>query len=102
METVYRIEDFVISHLFRPYAQDFIYADFNYERAVFEAMQRTIEGRLRKRPEYIIELLENMPETKKRAFNRIAKFGGVKFYKYLDMETELIKYIKKNLAEMGE
>lgn len=101
METVYRIEDFVISHLFRPYAQDFIYADFNYERSVFEAMQRTIEGRLRKRPEYIIELLENMPETKKRAFDRIRKFGGVKFYKYLNMDNELIKYVNSNMAEMG-
>lgn len=102
METVYRIEDFVISHLFRPYAQDFIYADFNYERVVFETMQRTIEGRLRKRPEYIIELLENMPETKKKVFDRIRKFGGVKFYKYLNMENEVIKYVKNNLAEMGE
>ena len=101
METVYKIEDFVINHLFRPYAQDFIYADFNYERAVFEAMQRTIEGRLQKKPEYIIELLESMPETKKRVFDRIRKFGGVKFYKYLNMENEVIKYVKSNLAEMG-
>ena len=102
METVYKIEDFVISHLFRPYAQDFIYADFNYERDVFESMQRTIEGRLRKRPEFIIELLEERPETKKIVIKRIYSFGGVKFSKYLNMETELIKYVNSNLAEMGE
>lgn len=98
METVYKIEDFVISHLFRPYAPSFIVGEMDYHE--FKAMQNSVEAKLRKRPELIIELLEDMPHTKKRVFDRIRKFGGVRFYKYLDMENELIKWVKSNLAEM--
>lgn len=97
METIYKLEDFVVSHMFRPYAQDFIDADFIDERILFERIQRSIETELRKRPEDIIKLLEKRPETKERVFDRILKFGGIKFYKYLNMDSELIKYIKHNL-----
>lgn len=97
METIYKLEDFVVSHMFRPYAQDFIDADFITERVLFTNVQRTIEFELRRKPEYIIELLEGLPETKKMVFDRIKKFGGIKFYKYLNMDLELIKYIKQNL-----
>lgn len=97
METIYKLEDFVVNQMFRPFACDFIEGDmYSY---LFKTMQKTIESKLRRRPELIIELLEDMPETKERIFNRIAKFGGVKFYKYLNQETELIKYIKTNLKE---
>lgn len=96
---VLKLEEFVISQMFRPFQPDFIEAE--YESLIYKSLAHTIETKLRKRPEYIIELLEEFPETKIRVFNRIAKFGGVKFYKYLNMETELIKYIKKNLAEVG-
>jgi deoxyadenosine/deoxycytidine kinase len=97
--TVYKIEDFVVEQMFRPYSPDFIEAE--YQSCLFKALHKTIESKLRKRPELIIELLEEMPETKKRVFDRIRKFGGIKFYKYLNMENEIIKYVNANLAEMG-
>ena len=98
METIYKLEDFVVSHMFRPYAQDFICADFVNERNLFESIQKAIESNLRRKPEHIIDLLEKKPETKERVFDRIKKFGGIKFYKYLNMDLELIKYIKRNLG----
>ena len=65
----------------------------------FKAMQKTIESMLRRRPEYIIEILESFPEEKERVFARLRKFDGVKFYKYLNMECKLILYIKENLED---
>lgn len=96
METIYKLEDFVVNHMFRPYMYDFI----NDEGSKFEieSMRLAMESKFRKEPELIIELLEDMPETKKKVFRRIKAFGGVKFYKYLNMENELIKYIKQNLG----
>lgn len=95
---VYRIEDFVVKQMFLPYSPDFIEAE--YDSYLFKTLHKTIESKLRKRPELIIELLEEMPETKKSVFDRIRKFGGIKFYKYLDMDNEIIKYVNNNLAEM--
>lgn len=34
----------------------------------------------------INELLEEFTETKRRVFERLNRFGGVKFYRYLNME----------------
>ena len=99
MEIVYKIEDLVVKHMFFPYASSFVEGEFDY--AVYKSLEKSIESKLRKTPELIIELLEEMPETKKRVFDRMRKFGGVKFYRYLDMENEVIKYVKANLEEMG-
>ena len=99
MEIIYKLEDFVVNQMFRHYACDFIDAEmYSY---LFNTMQKTIESKLRKRPELIMELLEEMPETKEHVFARIARFGGIKFYKYLNQECELIKYIKANIKEEG-
>ena len=97
---VFKLEEFVVNQMFRPYQPDFIEAE--YESYMYKTLAKTIESKLKKKPELIIELLESMPETKKRVFDRIRKFGGVKFYKYLNMENEVVKYVKSNLAEMGE
>ena len=75
-----KIEDFVILHMFRPY-MSFI-CPGNY--------QEKAERKLRHNPEYIIDILEKDPVTKRRIFNRMRKCGGVKFYRYLDMSNPVI------------
>lgn len=97
--TIYKIEDFVVNNMFLPYAPDFIGEEFG--SSLFKKVQYSLESELKKRPEFIIEMLEEMPETKKKVFNRLYGFGGVKFYKYLNMENEIIKYVNANLVEMG-
>ena len=99
MITIYKLEDFVISDLFRPFMPSFIEAEF--ESFEYRQLQKIFEQKFRINPELIIPLLEAMPETKERVFDRIKKFGGVKFYKYLDKENELIKYVNSNLLEVG-
>lgn len=97
MIEVLKIEDFAISNMFRPYQPGFI--DFPYESVEYKSMAESIEQKLRRRPEYIIPMLENNPETKERIFQRIRKCGGVKFYRYLDMDTRIIQYIRKETED---
>lgn len=84
-----KIEDFVVEQMFRPYMPSICPSDY----------VKGVERKLRKNPEYIIKLLENDSETKERIFGRLARFGGVKFYRYLDMENPVIKYVKDNLSK---
>lgn len=95
MVEVFEIEDFVINQIFRPYQPDFI--DLPYESIEYKAMAKTIEQKLRRRPERIIAMLEGNPEAKERVFKRLCHFGGVKFYRYLNMDTEVIQYVRKEL-----
>ena len=91
------IENFVILHMFRPYMPSLIPGEFQCLEYCQE--QEKIELKLRSRPKYIIDILEKDPETKQRVFNRLRKFGGVKFYRYLDMKNPVIQYVKKGLEE---
>ena len=79
---------------------DFIDSDMDSKE--YKTMQKHIEARLKKSPEYIIALLDNRPETKKRVFDRLNKFGPVKFYKYLDKDAAIIKYIEKEVNSQVE
>lgn len=97
MIEVLKIEDFVINQMFRPYQSGFI--DLPFESVEYKAMAKSIEQKLRRRPERIIPMLENNPETKERIFQRIRKFGGTKFYRYLDMDTRIIQYIRKEIED---
>ena len=90
------IENFVILHMFRPYMPSLIPGEFQCLEYCKE--QEKIELKLRSRPKYIIDILEKAPETKQRVFNRLRKCGGVKFYRYLDMNNPVIQYVKENLA----
>ena len=94
-----KIEDFVINEMFRPYATHFV---DTYEDFEFRQKQKRIERALRRNPEMIIELLEEINDAKELIFNRLQKFGGVKFYRYLDMSNPVIQYIKKGLEEINE
>lgn len=84
-----KIEDFVIYEMFRPYMPSICPGDY----------QKKVERKLRHNQEYIIDILDKDPETKQRVFNRLRKFGGVKFYRYLDMSNPVIQYVKKGLEE---
>lgn len=90
------IENFVILHMFRPYMPSLIPGEFQCLEYCQE--QEKIKLKLRSRPKYIIDILEKAPETKQRVFNRLRKCGGVKFYRYLDMNNPVIQYVKENLA----
>lgn len=94
-----KIEDFVIRDMFRPYATHFI---STYEDFEFRQKQKRIERVLRRNPEMIIEMLDEIKEARELIFNRLLKFGGVKFYRYLDMSNPVIQYVKKGLEEINE
>lgn len=92
-----KIEDFVIKEMFRPYMPSLLPGEFQGLEYCEE--QDKIEQKLRSHPKYIIDILEKDTETKQRVFNRLRKFGGVKFYRYLDMSNPVIEYVKKGLEE---
>ena len=92
-----KIEDFVITQMFRPYMPSLLTAEF--QELEYCEEQEKIERKLRSHPKYIIDILEKNPETKQRIFDRLRKCGGVKFYRYLDMSNPVIQYVKKGLGE---
>lgn len=89
-----KIEDFVIEEILYPYTPSLIPGELQSQTYIGR-----MEKKLRLNPEYIIDILEKDPETKQRVFNRLRKFGGVKFYRYLDMNNPVIQYVKKGLEE---
>lgn len=99
-----KIEDFVISHLFRPYMPSLKELCHKYEVKYGDraTSQKRVEENLRRNPELIITFLNENPETKQRVFNRLRKCGGVKFYRYLDMSNPVVQYVKKGLEETNE
>lgn len=88
-----KIEDFVISHMFRPYMSSILPGEF--QRSEYCEAQEIIERKLYSEPEYIVDFLKQYPEIEQRVFNRLRKCGGVKFYRYLDMSNPVIQYVKK-------
>lgn len=87
MIEVYKIEDFVIEQLFLPYLSSLCPSKYT----------KTIERKLRRNPEYIIQFLEENLDTKERVLNRIKHCGGVKWYRYLDMSNTVIQWVNENL-----
>lgn len=90
MIKVYRIEEFVINEIFRPFAPSFIGRELGSEE--YKRKHSSIEWTLCQNPEYIIELLEERPEVKRKVFEAINMFDGLDFYKYLDMDCPIIQY----------
>ena len=97
-----KIEDFVINEMFRSYMPSLkeLCHEYGVKYGGRASAQKRVEENLRRNPELIIVLLNEVPETKERVFNRLAKFGGVKFYRYLDMDNPVIRYVKDNLSEV--
>lgn len=93
----FEIENFVICEMFRPYASNILPGEFQSIEYCVEQM--CIEKKLVQNPEYIIELMEEYPETKRLIFERINRFGGVNFYRYLDMNCDVIQYVQSELPK---
>ena len=96
MIKVYKIEDFVIKQLFLPYSTS-IHGITGWHESIDEDCK--YKEMLNKNPEKIIEILENKPYAKQRIFSRLKKFGGVKWYRYLDMSNTVIRWVNENLEE---
>lgn len=99
-----KIEDFVIEEMFRPYMPSLkdLCHEYEVEYGGRVTSQKRVEENLRKNPELIIYFLNELPETKQQVFNRLRKCGGVKFYRYLDMDNPIIRYVKNSLSEVGQ
>lgn len=99
-----KIEDFVIEEMFRPYMPSLkdLCHEYEVEYGGRVTSQKRVEENLRKNPELIIYFLNELPETKQQVFNRLLKCGGVKFYRYLDMDNPIIRYVKNSLSEVGQ
>lgn len=94
MIEVIKIEDFVIKQLFSPYSISIHGIDGWHESITEDCKYKYM---LSKNPEKIIEILNNKPLVKEKIFNRIKKFGGVKWYRYLDMSNPVIQWVNENL-----
>ena len=94
MIEVYKIEDFVISRLFGPYALSLIPYDVREE---YKSEKKKLEKKLKQNPENIINVLDSNQEVKQLAFDYLKKRGGVKWYRYLDMSNPVIRWVNENL-----
>lgn len=54
---------------------------------------------LKRHPEQIIEAIEQISGLKEKVMNRLKLFGGVKWYRYLDMSNPVIQWLNDNLEE---
>ena len=95
-----KIEDFVITNMFFPYMENIISEE--NESIKYKEKAYAIMRKLTFNPVYIIDILEKNPKAKQRVFDRLRKFGGVKFYRYLDMSNPVIRYVKEGLEETNE
>lgn len=97
MIEVYKIEDFVLGQLFRPYESNFI--DEEFRSIKYSDEKVFIERQLKKKPELIIMFLNDISETKKKVFDRLKRCGGVKWYHYLDVSNPVIRWVNEHLGE---
>ena len=99
MIEVVKIEDFVIEQLILPYMPSLkeMCHDYGmiYRARVYA--RKLVMRNLRRNPDLIIHFLNENLETKERVFSRLKKFGGVKWYRYLDMSNPVIRWVNENL-----
>ena len=102
MIEVVKIEDFVIEQLFLPYMPSLkeMCHEYGIKYRGRVSEQKIVERNLRRNPELIIHFLNENLETKERVFSRLKKFGGVKWYRYLDMRNPVIRWVNENLEGM--
>ena len=99
MIEVVKIENFVIKQLFLPYSVS-IHGVDGWRESITE--DEKYKYMLSNNPEKIIDLLSNKPLVKERVFERLKKFGGVKWYRYLDMNNPVIQWVNENLEGMDD
>lgn len=81
-----KIEDFVLENMFYPYMPTLVHYGDKY----------TVDD-IQEQPERILELLETIPDFKEKVIRRLKRFGGVKWYRYLDMNNPVIQWVNENL-----
>lgn len=96
MIEVVKIEDFVVNQIFRPYMTRL--SPPGTAENYMKTNQKSMEYFLRKHPESIIKMLDECPTARKLVFNRLRKLGGVKWYRYLDMDNPVIQWVNKNMG----
>lgn len=104
MIEVVKIEDFVIDQLFRPYMPSMKELCKEYKSPYIsdKKNQKIVETKLRRRPELIVIFLDENKGIKQRVFERLKHCGGVKWYRYLDMNNPVIRWVNENLEECNE
>lgn len=104
MIEVVKIEDFVIDHLFRPYMPSMKDLCKEYQSTYISEKknQQIVERRLKRNPELIIIFLNENKGIKQRVFERLRLFGGIKWYRYLDMSNPVIQWVNENLEDYDE
>lgn len=96
MIEVVKIEDFVIEQIFLPYFNEFT------KNGKLSHYRGKVLRRLKRCPEEIIEATEQVPGLKEKVMNQLKLFGGVEWYRYLDMNNPVIQWVNENLEGMED
>lgn len=91
MIEVVKIEDFVINEMFLPFIPSYTNDCQNIQ---YRGM---IMRMLKKNPEQIIKLTEDVPGLKESVMQRLRYLGGVEWYRYLDTGNPVIQWVNENL-----
>ena len=107
MIEVVNIENFVVNKLYVPYLAKILKntEDFGNKITGKENILKYFEEcdmvrKLQIDPNLIIQLFDDRPDTKEIAFNALKESGGVKWYRYLDMNNPVIRWVNENLEGM--
>ena len=109
MIEVVNIENFVVNKLYVPYLAKIFknIEDFGNEITGKENILKYFEEfdmvrKLQIDPNLIIQLFGDRPDIKEIAFNALKESGGVKWYRYLDMNNPVIRWVNENLEGMED
>ena len=91
-----RIEDFVINEMFLPFLPSYTN---DCQSIQYRGM---IMRMLKKNPEQIIKLTEDVPGLKESVMHRLEYLGGVEWYRYLDMSNSVIQWVNAGLDEVKD
>lgn len=109
MIEVVNIENFVVNKLYVPYLAKILKntEDFGNKITGKENILKYFEEcdmvrKLQIDPNLIIQLFDDSPDTKEIAFNALKESGGVKWYRYLDMNNPVIRWVNENSEVMED
>lgn len=109
MIEVVNIENFVVNKLYVPYLAKILKntEDFGNKITGKENILKYFEEcdmvrKLQIDPNLIIQLFDDRPDIKEIAFNVLKESGGVKWYRYLNMNNPVIRWVNENLEGMED
>ena len=107
MIEVVNIESFVVNKLYVPYLAKILKntEDFGNKITGKENILKYFEEcdmvrKLQIDPNLIIQLFDDRPDTKEIAFNALKESGGIKWYRYLNMNNPVIRWVNEKLEGM--